>query len=352
MASKILRFVVFAVAVCAIGYLGFWPVPIDPVAWSAPVAPVVVPNTRLGAAERLAPGFAPAPEDVAIDAEGRIYGSAADGRIIRLDPDGSNPREFVNTGGRPAGLKFDAAGTLYIADCVKGLLAVGSDGVVRSILTEAGGKPFRMCDDLDISPAGVIYFSDASWKFGIDHYVYDALEHRPNGRLISYDINTKETRVLADDLYFANGVALSPDGSYVLVCETNAYRIRKVWLTGERAGQSEVWVDNLPGFPDGVLSNGNGTYWVALASPRQANIDRLLKYPFVRKVLVRLPSSVLPGPAPFGWVMGFGEDGRVVQDLQDPTGKAYANVTNVVEHDGKLYLGSLTESAIGRIAVP
>jgi hypothetical protein len=42
----------------------------------------------------------------------------------------------------------------------------------------------------------------------------------------------------------------------------------------------------------------------------------------------------------------------VVRDLQDPQGKAYANVTNVVEHGGMLYLGSLTETAVGRIAAP
>ena len=350
--SKRIAVILGIASALLIGYLAFWPVPIDPVAWTAPPAPAVAQNTLLQSATRLSPGYAHACEDVAIDLLGRIYGSASDGRIIRLQPDGSAPEPFANTGGRPAGLKFDREGNLVVADCLKGLLLVRPTGEVQVLATAAGGVPFKMTDDLDVGADGTIYFTDATSKFGIEDFVLDALEHRPHGRLMAYDPPTGQTRVLLDDLYFANGVAVAPDQSFVLVCETNEYRIRRYWLTGERAGQNDVWVDNLPGFPDGVLSNGRGTYWVALASPRDPYVDRLLKHPFLRKVLARLPKAALPGPKPYGWVLGLDADGRTVADLQDPTGASYRNVTNVVEHGGFLYLGSLTETGIGRIASP
>ena len=43
--------------------------------------------------------------------------------------------------------------------------------------------------------------------------------------------------------------------------------------------------------------------------------------------------------------------GKVVHNLQDPDG-AFAPITSVQEHDGKLYFGSILESAFGRINVP
>jgi sugar lactone lactonase YvrE len=48
----------------------------------------------------------------------------------------------------------------------------------------------------------------------------DILEARPHGRLMSFDPSTGRTAVLARDLYFANGVSVSPDQSSLIYCET------------------------------------------------------------------------------------------------------------------------------------
>ena len=44
------------------------------------------------------------PEAIAFSEEGLMYTANEDGRIIVLSRDGSNPYDFVNTGGRPLGL--------------------------------------------------------------------------------------------------------------------------------------------------------------------------------------------------------------------------------------------------------
>ena len=77
-----------------IGYLILWPVPINPAAWTPPVAPeltgVYAQNSELAKIERLkVDGFAP--EDVAIDGQDRIYCGAEDGRIFRFQADGTHP---------------------------------------------------------------------------------------------------------------------------------------------------------------------------------------------------------------------------------------------------------------------
>lgn len=336
-------------------YLLLWPVPIDPVAWTPPEPPpltgVYEPNTRLAAVERLGAGAGFGPEDVAVDAQGRIYGSMEDGRIVRFQADGSQPEVFADTGGRPLGLHFDAAGNLVVADAYEGLLSISPDGSISVLSTEEGGVPFRLTDDVDIAADGTIYFSDASLKFPVDQYKLDLLEHRPNGRLPAYDPRTKTTRLVLDELYFANGVAVSPDQSFVLVVEMGKYRVRRYWLTGPRQGESDMFIDNLPGFPDGISSNGKDTFWLPLVSPRDPSVDALLSQPFLRKIIVRLPQALWPAATAYGFVLGLDMEGSVVHNLQDPSG-SYAQITSVQEHEGMLYLGSIVEDAVGRLPVP
>lgn len=351
---RALRYVVIVLALFVL-YLLLWPVEIDPVAWQPPKAPEMAgryaPNDKLKSVERLGEGAGVGPEDVAIDAQGRLYGGMVDGRIIRFSPDGSNPKEFANTGGRPLGLAFDKAGNLIVADAMKGLLSVAPDGTITVLTTKGGDKPLNFTDDVDVAADGTIYFSDASWKFPYGKPTADIFEHRGNGRLLAYDPKDKSTKVLVEGLQFANGIAVSPDQRFVLVVETGSYRIRRHWLKGPKKGKTEIFIDNLPGFPDGVSSNGRGTFWVALFSPRVPTADQLASLPFVRRIIWRLPESMQPKPIRYSFVLGLDAKGKVTHNLQDPAG-TYSPITSVEEHGGKLYLGSLTEPAIGRIKAP
>src|SRR5688572_16672759 len=107
-------FIVVIIIAAALAYLLAAPVSIDPVAWQPPTAPELTgsyqQNNKLSSTERISLGNGFAPEDVAIDTAGRLYAGFEDGRIIQVQPDGSGPREFAKTGGRPLGLAFDANG--------------------------------------------------------------------------------------------------------------------------------------------------------------------------------------------------------------------------------------------------
>ena len=256
------------------------------------------------------------------------------------------------TGGRPLGIATAPNGDLIVADAVKGLLSVSPDGRISMLPTDVAGKPVHFADDLDIARDGTIYFSDASDKFGIDGYVYDMLEGRPHGRLLRYDPATKTTTVLLSDLYFANGVALSQHEDFVLVNETYRFRVTRYWLKGERAGKSEVFVDNLPGYPDNITSNRRGTFWLALVTVRNDTGDWLAPHPFFKNVLAKLPLRFLPKPQPYGFVIKLDESGRILQSLQDPSGEHVPAITAAVEHDGYLYLGSLSNNFVGKFKLP
>lgn len=352
--KRILLRLIIVIILGAVAYLLLWPVPIDPVAWDPPPTPELVgtyaQNNELAKIERLSVNHH-GPEDVAIDKQDRIYTGTEDGQIFRLQPDGTRPEVFSHTHGRPLGLAFDSNGNLIVADAIKGLLSIAPDGSISLLTNTADGVPFLCTNDLDIAADGTIYFTDASYKFPLTQLKADLFEHRPNGRFLAYDPKTKQTRVVLRDLYFANGVAISPDQSFVLVNETGTYNIRRVWLKGEKQGQSEMFIENLPGFPDGISSNGRDTFWLAIVNRRDAGLDTLLRRPFLRKVVMRLPNFLQPAIKRYAFVLALDQNGKVVRNMQDNSPQCFAQIANVLEHKGHLYFGSIGESAIGRMAL-
>ncbi len=289
------------------------------------------------------------PEDVAFDAAGALHTGCADGRILRVDVAATPPRTDVvaNTGGRPFGLRFAADGTLLVADGVRGLLAV-KDGAVRVLVREAGGVPFGFTDELDVAGDGTVYFSDASSAYGVGRYDLDIIEGRTHGRLLRHDPRTGATQVLMDDLAFGNGVALAADDSFVLVNETARYRVRRHWLTGPRAGTSDVFLDRLPGFPDNLSRSPRGTYWIALHSPRNALLDALHPHPLAKRLVAGLPQALKPHPERAGTAIEVDAAGTVLRVLSDADGSRMWETTTAEERDGVLWIGSLVGRTLGR----
>jgi sugar lactone lactonase YvrE len=345
-------------ALCAFAaYLLFWPVSLNPEAWSPPPAPglsgAYQTNAYLAQTVWLAKGIALGPEATAVDADGTIYTGLRDGRILRLSPDGQQAETLVNTGGRPLGIAIDAKGNVVTADAFRGLLSISPQRKIDVLAREQGGVPFGLADDVDIAADGKIYFTDVSWRYGLHQLREDILEHRPNGRLLEYDPVTKRVSLALGGLYFANGVAVSADQSFVLVCETASYRVRRYWRSGPKKGLTDIFIGNLPGFPDNItLSRERGIYWLALFAPRIQVVDAIMPHPWLRKIVDRLPTLLQPAPVRRAFALGLNSQGEVVYNLQDPSPQSFAPITSVREHRGMLYLGSLERDAVGRVAAP
>jgi sugar lactone lactonase YvrE len=357
MKKKLLRalLVFVALAITGLLWISFGPAPVDPIAYRPPrsegfVGQFAVNQGLLGA-EVIPLQSGVGPEDVAVDAEGRIYGGLDDGRIIRILESGKQETFATIRGGRPLGLHFDGDGNLIVADAWKGLLSISADGAITALATEEGGLPFAFTDDLDIATDGKIYFSDASSKYRQPEYSLDLLEARGHGRLLVYDPATRQTKRLLDGLYFANGVALSTNEDFVLVCETGRYRITRYWIKGQRAGTSDLFIENLPGFPDGVSSNRHGVFWLALPSPRVDSLDRIHPSPMIKRLITMLP---LPKPEAirYGLVVALDEQGNVLGSYHAPEGAAANGLTSVQQSGDQIYMGNLDLPRIVRMKVP
>jgi sugar lactone lactonase YvrE len=332
-------------------YLATWPVPVDPVAWEAPedqgLTGAFAVNDTLTAASAIDLGAHEGPEDVAVGHDGALYASVASGTIVRIDRESGQVSEFAHTGGRPLGIESSPDGSLLVANGYLGIQRISSLGEVTVLLDAMDGEPLAYPDDLAVASNGVIYFSDASTKFGAlawkgsyEASLLDILEHGGHGRVIAFDPGSGDARVIVEGLNFANGVAISADDRFLLIAETGTYRILRHWLLGPDAGTTEVIVDNLPGFPDNINNGEDGRFWVGLVAPRDSKLDGLSDKPFLRKVVQRLPAFLRPAAVPSSHVVAIDGDGNVQMSLQDP-GARFPAMTGVCETGQRLYLTRL-----------
>jgi sugar lactone lactonase YvrE len=340
--------------VLLIAYLLAWPTKVSPRAWKAPPAPELsghfASNGRLSRAQILAPEL-PAPEAIWPESDGSLLAGTVDGRIVQIHPDTGKHRTLANTGGRPAGLKRGPDGHLYIADARRGLLRMNAGSNAMETLVESfRGQRLLLVDDVAPLPDGRVVFTDASTRFDFDHYQLDGLEHSSNGQVLVYDTAAKKTTLLMGGLDFPNGIAATRDGQAVLVNETWAYRVRRIWLEEGKLGASEIVRENLPGFPDNLTyDHGRDVFWIALASPRDRALDAVLPYPFVRKIIARLPKALQPGPKRHGMALAIKPDGTIAQFLDDPRPASYSPVTHAVAVGPTLYLGSFLHAGIAKL---
>lgn len=104
-------------------------------------------------------------------------------------------------------------------------MKVTEAGEVKILAVEAEGLKFKLTDGVDVAHDGMIYFTDASYKYSLAEFKWDLLEGRPHGRLLSFDPSTQKIQILVPHLYFPNGVAVSPDQTSLIFCETVMYAI-------------------------------------------------------------------------------------------------------------------------------
>jgi sugar lactone lactonase YvrE len=350
-------------ALALAAYLSLWPVPIKAVSWQAPAVPgysgVHAVNNKLAGLTLIPLGAQAGPEHVVLARDGKLYAAVASGNIVRMNPDGSAQEVFANTGGRVLGFDFDATGRLIAADAVKGLLAITADKKITVLTDKVGTDPIRYADAVVVAGNGKIYFSDASCRFApaqwggtFEAAVLDILEQASTSRILEYDPAAGSTRVVAKGLSFANGVALSRDERSLFVAETGKYRVWRIdvaandLLIDQGSPQAKLVFDNLPGYPDNLMRGAGDRIWLGFSGPRSPDVDAMAGKPFLRELTLRLPRALWPLPKPYGHVMAFTEDGRVVDDLQDPSG-AYPQTTGVTETADRLYVQNLHLNVLG-----
>ncbi|MER5855124.1 SMP-30/gluconolactonase/LRE family protein [Streptomyces sp900105245] len=297
------------------------------------------------------------PEDVVADAQGRVLTGVEDGRIIRVHHLGdrltARVEVLAETGGRPLGLELLPDGGLLVCDAERGLLRVDpEDGTVRVLADSVAGERLRFCSNVVALSDGTVYFTVSSRRYPLGQWLGDIVEHTGTGRLLRLTPGSREPEVVREGLQFANGLAPSADGSFLVVAETGARRLTRYHLTGPRAGHTDLFAD-LPAMPDNLWREGpDGPIWVSLAGPRVPPLDLLHRAP----AAVRSAAASAAVHAPFRpgrtiGVLAVDDDGRVLHHLTRRSSR-FRMVTSVCTAGEHLVLGSLWEPGVAVCALP
>lgn len=233
-----------------------------------------------------------------------------------------------------------------------------------------------------VSKSGDIYWTDSSSDFEIQDGVF-TLFVNPSGRLFKYDRKTKQTKALIDEIYFANGVALSPNEDIVVVTELAASRLLRYYLKGPKTGTWDVFIDRLPGISDNLTPDADGL-WVPLVLSVDAENPALWQSaanaPLIRKFLARvlalieLPFKLIEQVYP-NWfsasavhkighfetigglspprqtILRIDWEGKIVGSLHG-FDRSVHTIAHVLEDGDYLYLGSFSNRYIGRVKLP
>jgi len=278
----------------------------------------LTPNHRLETAEPLSRsfkgsssiGFFKGAESFAVK-DGYLYTGIHGGDIVRLQINApKQPWEYVTKigelctdlhqeeiCGRILGLEFDPKGRLYLCDAYYGLYRVdlNKGGEIVPLVPAnvvIDGKRNLITNSLAISKDGkTIYYTVSSTNFVLHNGMYESLTS-PSGRVLKYDVYGNISKVIMDEISFANGIALAPNEEYFIVAETGDFKLWKYWLKGDKRGQKEIFVQT-PGYPDNIKLSPEGNFIVGIVLPHKEGysgsyLQGMLTNPILAKLSVRL----------------------------------------------------------------
>ncbi len=334
---------------------------LHPLAWNPPKKPEIIgvlkENELLSTTEWINLDGWYGPEDIAFDKQGNLYCGAhisrtdfSDGRILKIDRNGK-VSVFCNTENWVTGLHFDVNDNLIACVPNIGLASIDKNGEMTVLANkDEKGNRFLIPNDVDIASDGMIYFSNTSSKFNFSRKNARRIlfEVKSDGGLYRYDPNTKTVETLIDSSFFGNGVAVSGNDEFVLMVDLTKYRIVRYWLKGDKQGQTDIFIDNLPGLPNGISRRADGSFWLGFTTRRDDLLDKYQPKPGMKKLIFGIPLWLQPKQEPFGMIMHLSNHGEILKTYYDTSGKIVSEASSVEEHNGYLYLGGDLTDHIGK----
>ena len=170
---------------------------------------------------------------------------------------------------RPSGLGWLPDGRMLVVSMTdKRVLRMETDGrlVTHADLSQLAP---RRCNDMIVDRTGAAYVGN----FGFE---LDGIEKPCPTVLIRVDADGL-ARVVAEDLWFPNGMALLEDDRLLIVAETWAARLTAFDVGADGSlSNRRVWAQfEQRVFPDGICADAQGAIWVA--SPSTSETLRVLE---------------------------------------------------------------------------
>ena len=153
----------------------------------------------------------------------------------------------------PSGLGFRPDGSLLIVS-TRARQVLRYDGDAVELLADLSELVPADLGDLVVDEAGRAYVGSQA---------------RGNGVVVLIDTDDS-VRVVAGELDFPNGMAITPDGGTLIVAESAGYRLSAFGIAGDGSlSDRRVFAENLVGPPDGIAVDVQGGVWVAMTLAHQ-----------------------------------------------------------------------------------
>lgn len=282
------------------------------------------------------------PEYWAQDANGAFYTGSLEGKVLKVDTLGDEPKIFADTQGRVLGMAFDSQQNLWVADAMKGLSQFSPAG--KLIATYSDGLHYP--NDVAIDKNDNVYLSDSTHaspkKYGTQFAaMIDGVEHGLQGKVLKLNKETEKFETIVEGLQFANGIVVDADSQYLYIAETGNYKVLKHNLITQ---QTSVLIDRLPGYPDNMsLSWDKKHLWVALIYPRSKLSEATTQIPFIRNGMNVLPEFLYPQFKHQAHILKIDFAGNIVSNYYADD-LPFAKITHAVETEKHIMLGSLRDA--------
>lgn len=147
-----------------------------------------------------------------------IITSIGAGEILTVDPNLKSASTF-RCGGAPSAVGYDSSGLMHIADISQKAILFHDGLNSHTFLNEYFGKSFKGPNSLIFDNEGTLYFTDSG-------PIGETTLFNPTGSLYAMDKKTQHIQPLIHNaLAYPSGLALSPKGTTLYVCETMANRL-------------------------------------------------------------------------------------------------------------------------------
>ena len=221
-------------------------------------------------------------------------------------------------------------------------------------------RPLTFCNDLDVSADGKrIYFTEpfsyGRPTMGGGGTYREAISLGQNGRIWQYDTESTQTRLIAQNFIFPDGILIEESGTgneeTLLITETIQFRILRLNIAGSNAGEWSIVQENMPGMPDGMDRDSDGRIWVGIIKQRSPVIDWIHANPWIKPFFLRLPADLMPVSAETSF-MAFSKDGSIPLFYSLHDGSVLSDISVIVPTSNELFVAAFNREATGLFRMP